>query len=68
MGEDGDIEYSDQPAKEDYARLEELAGKGGLLFSFMDHPEDPEEVEEDLLLLGAFSVNQGVARVEREAR
>ena len=38
----------------DAARLEELAGRGGLLFSFMDHPDDPEEIEEELLLIGAL--------------
>lgn len=47
----GDNCEADEQVKDDYARLEELAGKGGLLFSFMDHPEDPEEMEEELLLI-----------------
>lgn len=48
----GDNCEADEQIKDDYARLEELANKGGLLFSFMDHPEDPEEMEEELLLIG----------------
>lgn len=33
-------------------RLEEIASSGGLLFSFMDHPDAPTEIEEEILLVG----------------
>jgi hypothetical protein len=48
----GENREGDEQAKENIARLEDLADKGGLLFSFMEHPEDPEETEEELLLIG----------------
>lgn len=53
---DADNEMNNEPAdgelaEEERAQLEQLTD-GGLLFSFTDHPDDPAEIEEELLLIG----------------